>query len=110
MDDYGTYYTAISATNAMTLARKHLGGSMESSARLALSDAVFWFNEGEFKLAKHRALASLAYRRRRTSCRLSERLPVLEQQGKAARLSRFTLGPTTREKTSWQSFNLPQSN
>lgn len=43
------------------LARKHLGGTMESSARLCLSDAIELVNAGDLAGAKVRALKSLAY-------------------------------------------------
>jgi hypothetical protein len=46
------------------LARKHLGsgsGSMESSARLCLADAIELYDAGDFEAAKRRALKSLAY-------------------------------------------------
>lgn len=42
-------------------ARAHLGGAMESSARLALADAVKLEAVGELKCARKRALDSLAY-------------------------------------------------
>ena len=45
----------------MALARKHLGGDMESSARLCLADAVSLYNKGEYTYAKKRALDSLLY-------------------------------------------------
>jgi hypothetical protein len=45
----------------LALARKHLGGDMESSARLCLSDAVKLYDEGDFQYAKQRALKSLEY-------------------------------------------------
>ena len=45
----------------LALARKHLGGDMESSARLCLSDAVALFDQGDLKAARRRALASLRY-------------------------------------------------
>ena len=44
------------------LARKHLSsGTMESSARLCLADAVALDDAGEFVYAKARALRSLSY-------------------------------------------------
>ena len=46
---------------ALALARKHLGGDMESSARLCLADAVSLNDKGEYHYAKKRALASLGY-------------------------------------------------
>lgn len=43
-------------------ARKHCGaGTMESSARLCLADAVSLYELGDFKHAGQRALKSLAY-------------------------------------------------
>jgi hypothetical protein len=46
----------------ITLARKHLGaGSMESSARLCLSDAVVLAGKGDLTNAKARALKSIQY-------------------------------------------------
>lgn len=45
----------------IALARKHLGGDMESSARLCLSDAVKLYDDGDFYYAKQRALKSLEY-------------------------------------------------
>lgn len=45
----------------LTLARKHLGGDMESSARLCLSDAVKLYDQGDLHYAKQRALKSLEY-------------------------------------------------
>jgi hypothetical protein len=46
----------------MQMARKHLGkGQMESSARVALHDAVNLRERGLLDYAKRRALASLAY-------------------------------------------------
>ena len=48
--------------NVIRLARTHLGGDMESSARLCLEDAIRIVDEcGDMILAKHRALKSLAY-------------------------------------------------
>jgi len=47
--------------DVIILARKHLGGSMESSARLCLEDAVRLEEQGNLKDAKVRALKSLAY-------------------------------------------------
>lgn len=48
-------------TQILALARKHLGGSMESSARLCLEDAVKLSDAGNFDAAKTRALKSLSY-------------------------------------------------
>lgn len=45
----------------ITLARKHLGGEMESSARLCLADAIALADAGNDAAAKARALKSLAY-------------------------------------------------
>lgn len=46
----------------IALARKHLGcGSMESSARLCLSDAVSLHDAGDLSAAKNRALRSLQF-------------------------------------------------
>jgi hypothetical protein len=42
-------------------ARKHLGGQMESSARLCLQDAVEAFDRGDYDAARDRAVRSLAY-------------------------------------------------
>lgn len=43
------------------LARKHLGGTMESSARLCLADAIRFQDSGELDLARMRAVESLRY-------------------------------------------------
>jgi hypothetical protein len=49
-------------SQVLILARKHLGGgTMESSARLCLSDAVALADDGKLEDAKVRALKSLAY-------------------------------------------------
>lgn len=49
-------------TKTLVLARLHLGkGTMESSARLCLADAVRLFDDGEYDRAQERALKSLAY-------------------------------------------------
>lgn len=48
-------------TQVIRLARKHLGGAMESSARLCLADAIGLFDAGDWDGAKDRAIASLAY-------------------------------------------------
>jgi len=46
----------------LALARKHLGKcSMESSARLCLQDAVKLKDDGELRLARERAMRSIAY-------------------------------------------------
>jgi uncharacterized protein (UPF0332 family) len=51
----------IDTKQILALARKHLGGDMETSARLCLADAVKLYDEGEYEYAKKRALASLSY-------------------------------------------------
>ena len=43
------------------LATKHLGGQMESSARLALMDAQALWERGDFQSARTRALVSLKF-------------------------------------------------
>jgi hypothetical protein len=44
------------------IARREIGkGGMESSARLALQDAVRLYDDGKFDQARTRALKSLAY-------------------------------------------------
>lgn len=49
-------------SEVLALARKHLGsGTMESSARLCLADAISLYDAGEFVYARARALRSLAY-------------------------------------------------
>ena len=45
----------------IVLARKNLGGTMESSARLCLSDAISLRDSGDLIAAKARALKSLQY-------------------------------------------------
>lgn len=52
---------ASSASKTIILARKHLGGAMESSARLCLSDAVLLYDAGSYESARRQALRSLAY-------------------------------------------------
>ncbi len=42
-------------------ARKHIGGQMESSARLCLSDAIQLYDKGAHDSARQRAIKSLAY-------------------------------------------------
>lgn len=42
-------------------ARKQLGGSMESSARLCLADAICHKDKGDLEMAASRALKSIAY-------------------------------------------------
>jgi len=50
------------AHQVIVLARKHLGGEMESSARLCLAEAMSIVNKfGDLNQAKARALKSLAY-------------------------------------------------
>lgn len=50
------------AHNTIVLARKHLGeGSMESSARLCLAEAIKLYDAGDYDAAQARALKSLAY-------------------------------------------------
>ena len=51
----------MNAQKAIRLARKHLGGEMEGSARLALEDAVILFDQGDMEHAKARAVRSLQY-------------------------------------------------
>jgi hypothetical protein len=51
----------MTSTQILTLARKHLGGMMESSARLCLADAIRLFDDGDLQYAKQRALKSLQY-------------------------------------------------
>ena len=45
----------------LALARKHLGGDMESSARLCLADSIKLLNQGDMVSARRRALDSLQY-------------------------------------------------
>jgi hypothetical protein len=52
----------MNATKAITLARKHITeGSMESSARLCLADAIRQFDAGNYQAAQMWAQKSLAY-------------------------------------------------
>jgi len=51
----------MNTTQILAEARRHLGGAMESSARLALSDAVKLEAVGELRHARKRALDSLSY-------------------------------------------------
>ena len=51
----------IDTSKILGLARKHLGGDMESSARLCLEDAISLYNEGDYHYARQRALKSLEY-------------------------------------------------
>jgi len=47
----------------ITLARKHIhnGAAMESSALLCLTDAITWYDEGNYKAAAISAERSLSY-------------------------------------------------
>ena len=47
--------------NVIIAARANLGGQMESSARLCLSDAISLYDAGKYEAAKARALKSLSY-------------------------------------------------
>lgn len=51
----------MTATKVIVLARKNIGGEMESSARLCLQDAIELHAQGNYEFAKARALKSLAY-------------------------------------------------
>lgn len=51
----------MTAQQTIIIARKHLGGEMESSARFCLADAVTLYDAGNDEAAKARALKSLAY-------------------------------------------------
>ena len=51
----------INAEKAIILARKNLGGEMESSARFCLADAVRLYDEGKHDYAKQWAIRSLSY-------------------------------------------------
>lgn len=51
----------MSTDQVLILARKHLGGAMETSARLCLADAIELKNDGRLDEAKLRAVKSLAY-------------------------------------------------
>lgn len=51
----------MNAEKTIILARKHLGGDMESSARLCLADAISLYDKGDTEYAKKRALESLRY-------------------------------------------------
>jgi hypothetical protein len=46
---------------AIILARKNIGGVMESSARLCLEDAIRLRDEGKYDYAKQWAIRSLSY-------------------------------------------------
>lgn len=50
-----------SLNEVLALARKNLGGEMESSARLCLQDAVRLQDDGNFEASRARALKSLVY-------------------------------------------------
>ena len=53
---------AMTTQTTLAIARKHLGaGTMESSARLSLTDAVALYDNGDHEGAKARALKSIAY-------------------------------------------------
>lgn len=51
----------MNAQQAIILARKNLGGDMESSARFCLADAVRLYDEGKYDYAKQWAIRSLSY-------------------------------------------------
>jgi hypothetical protein len=51
----------MNASKAIVLARRHLGAGMESSARLALGDAVSLYDDGRYDDAVRRAAQSIAY-------------------------------------------------
>lgn len=51
----------MNVSQILALARKHIGGNMESSARLCLADAVKLYDAGDLKYARARALRSLEY-------------------------------------------------
>lgn len=51
----------MNTSKVIQLARNHIGGSMESSARLCLRDAVSLYGNGMIDDAKNRAIKSLAY-------------------------------------------------
>jgi hypothetical protein len=51
----------MNADQVIILARKNLGGLMESSARLCLEDAINLRDSGKYEYARKRAIASLAY-------------------------------------------------
>lgn len=51
----------MTTNQTIILARKNLGGEMESSARLCLADAVALQDAGNLEDAKRRALDSLRY-------------------------------------------------
>lgn len=49
-------------SQALTLARKHLGkGNMESSARACMMDAVAQYDKGNYDAARMWAVKSIAY-------------------------------------------------
>jgi hypothetical protein len=51
----------MNANLAIIAARKNIGGVMESSARLCLTDAIEAHDRGDFEAAKMWAVKSLAY-------------------------------------------------
>jgi hypothetical protein len=51
----------MNTSQILALARKNLGGDMESSSRLCLADAVSLYDKGEYAYACKRALDSLSY-------------------------------------------------
>ena len=51
----------MNVSQILALARKHLGGNMESSSRLCLADAVKLCDAGDLKYARARALRSIEY-------------------------------------------------
>ena len=51
----------MTVNQVLAIARKHIGGAMESSARLALADAVALADAGDLVLARRRALRSLQF-------------------------------------------------
>lgn len=51
----------MTTNQTIILARKNLGGEMESSARLCLADAVALQDAGNLEAAKRRAIDSLRY-------------------------------------------------
>jgi hypothetical protein len=51
----------MSTETVVIKARKHLGGTMESSARLCLANAVAALDRGDYDAARRWAVKSLAY-------------------------------------------------
>lgn len=51
----------MNTNQVIILARKHLGGEMESSARFCLEDAIRLYDEGKLDYAKQWAIRSLSY-------------------------------------------------